>query len=69
MLLLPLPRVIPQETTCYQGWEFANRFSEQIAHFLRKNKRMSDSQKNEQFAHLLIFFSDLSDSLMAAHFW
>ena len=28
-----------------QGWEFAYRFSERIARFLRKNQRMSDSLK------------------------
>ena len=38
-----------------QGWEFAHRFSEQIACFLQKNLQMSDSQKNEQFTHSLIF--------------
>ena len=36
-----------------QGWEFPNRFSERIAHFLQKNEQMA--QKNEQFAHSLIF--------------
>ena len=55
-----------------QGWEFAHRFSEQIARFLQKNERMSDLLKatsdllirsflvrglsSEQFAHI-------------AHFW
>ena len=28
-----------------QGWEFAHRFSEQIARFLSKNEQMSDSLK------------------------
>ena len=51
--------------------------------FLPKNERMSDSLKNERFAHLLIFgerperfthdcsflMSNLSKSLMVAHFW
>ena len=39
-----------------QGWDFAHRFSEQIARLLRKklaNERFA--QKNERFAHLLIF--------------
>ena len=64
-----------------QGWEFAHRFSEQIAHFLRKNERMSDSLKkisnllifgeqHEQFAHGRSFLvSKLSESLMVANFW
>ena len=30
----------------HQGWEFAHRFSVQIARFLPKNVRMSDSLKN-----------------------
>ena len=65
----------------YQGWEFAHRFSERIARFLPKNEQVA--QKNERFAHLLIFseqperfahghsflVSDLSDSHMVAHFW
>ena len=37
-----------------QGWEFAHRFSERIARFLRKNERMSDSLKKQEirsFAH------------------
>ena len=65
-----------------QGWEFAHQFSKRIARFLPKNERMSDSLKNERFAHLLIFgeqperfahgcsfpLSDLSDSLMVTHF-
>ena len=68
-----------------QGWEFAHRFSERIARFLPQNERMSDSlKKKQQFAHLLNFSeqpeqrfahgrsfleSDLSESLMVAHFW
>ena len=67
-----------------QGWEFAHQFSKRIARFLPKNERMSDSLKNERFAHLLIFgeqperfacgrsflVSDLSKSVMVvAHFW
>ena len=32
-----------------QGWEFAHRFSEQIAGFLRKNERP------ERFAHIAHF--------------
>ena len=67
-----------------QGWEFANQFSERNTCFLQKNERMSDSlKKNERFAHSLIFgeqhervahglsflVSDLSESLMVAHFW
>ena len=54
------------------GWEFPHRFSEQIARFLQKNERMSESLKNERFAHLLIcsfLVSDFSDSLMVAQFW
>ena len=31
--------------TLPQGWEFAHRFSEQIARFLQKNEQMSDSLK------------------------
>ena len=70
--------------TFFQGWEFAHRFSERIAHFFAKkitNERFA--QKNERFAHLLIFgeqperfahccsflVSDRSESLMVAHFW
>ena len=56
----------------FQGWEIAHRFSEQIARFLQKNERMSESLKNERFAHLLIcsfLVSDFSDSLMVAQFW
>ena len=43
--------------TLPQGWEFAHRFSEQIARFLRKNEHMSDSLKCS------FLVSDLSDSL------
>ena len=67
-----------------QGWEFAHRFSERIACFLRKNELNERfAQKNHQFAQSFIFVerpeqfvlnpsflvSNLSDSLMVAHFW
>ena len=60
------------------AWKFAHRFSEQIPHFLPNNEEMWNSlQKNERFAHSLIFgerpegfahdrsflVSNLSDSL------
>ena len=56
-------------TVKYQGWEFAHRFSERIARFLRKNERMSDSLKKT--SNLLIssfLVSDLSEPLMVANF-
>ena len=36
-----------------QGWEFTHRLSEQMAHFQRKNKQMSDLLKEAicSFAH------------------
>ena len=66
-----------------QGWEFAHRFSEQIARFLKKMsdwlKKTSDSlicsflvsiEQPERIAHGCSFLvSDLSESLMVAHFW
>ena len=45
-----------------QGWEFAHRFSKQIAHFLPKNEQMS----NALIRSFLV--SDLSDLLTIAHF-
>ena len=52
------------------GWEFAHRFSEQIARFLPKNERMSDSLKKISDSLISSFLvSDLSESLMVAHFW
>ena len=36
-----------------QGWEFAHRFSERIAHFLPKNERMSDQSDSLTIAHFL----------------
>ena len=54
----------------FQGWEFAHRVSERIAHFFAKNEQMSDSLKKMSDLRLCSFFvSDLSDSLIAAHFW
>ena len=56
--------------TIMQGWEFAHRFSERIARFLRKNERMSDSLKKTSDLLIRSFLvSDLSDLLMVAHFW
>ena len=53
-----------------QGWEFAHRFSERIARFLRKNERMSDSLKKTSNSLISSFLvSDLSKSLMVAHIW
>ena len=60
-----------------QGWEFAHRFSERIARFLRNNEQMSDSLKKtsdllKQTSDSLIrscLVSDLSNSLMVAHIW
>ena len=66
-----------------QGWEFAHRFSERIAHFLRKMSKLAIRSKNEQFAQSLIFgerpegfahgrsflVNNLNESLMVAHFW
>ena len=69
------------EDSFNQGWEFAHLISERIARFLSKNERMSDSLKKmsdslifgerpERFAHDRSFpLSDLSESLMVAHFW
>ena len=52
-----------------QGWEFAHRFSEQIASFLPKNERMSDSLKKTSDTLLRSFLvSDLSDLLTIAYF-
>ena len=47
-----------------QGWEFAHRFSERIARFLRKNEQMSDLLKKTSNSLIRSFLvSDLSDSL------
>ena len=47
-----------------QGWEFAYRFSERIASFLRKYEEMSDSLKITSHSLIRSFLvSDLSDSL------
>ena len=52
-----------------QGWEFAHRFSERIACFLREYERMSDLLKKTSNSLIRSFLvSDLSDSLMIAHF-
>ena len=50
-----------------QGWEFAHRFSEQIARFFRQ-KLVNElfAQKNKQFAHSLIF-GERPEQI--AHFW
>ena len=58
--LFPCPRqgmMLPN-----QGWEFAHLTYKQIARFLSKNERMSDSL----IPSFLV--SDLSDSLTIAHF-
>ena len=65
--MLELKRTCPAGTFFFfyehdkmHGWEFAHKFSERIARFL---------PKNERFAHDRSFvLSDLSDSLMVAHF-
>ena len=57
--------------TLFQGWEFAHLISEQIARFLSKNERMSDSLKKmsdslKKMSDALIrsfFVSEMSDSL------
>ena len=41
--------------TNIQGWEFAHRFSQRIARFCKKWANEQFAQKNEPFAHLLIF--------------
>ncbi len=52
-----------------QGWEFAHRFSERIARFLRKNERMSDSLKKTSDSLIRSFLvSDLSNSLTSLIF-
>ena len=38
-------RRISAEPDSHKGWDFAHRFSEQIARFLHKNERMSDLLK------------------------
>ena len=49
--------------------EFAHRFSEQIARFLLKNERMSDSLKKTSDSLICSFLvTDLSNSLTIAHF-
>ena len=58
------------ETLCeIQGWEFAHQFSGQIARFLPKNERTSDSLKKTSDSLIRSFLvSDLSDSLTITHF-
>ena len=52
-----------------QGWEFAHRFSQQIANFLPKNERMSDFLKQTSDSLIRSFLvSNQSDSLTIAHF-
>ena len=65
------------------GLGIRSSVAEQIAHFLPKNERMSDSLKKKRFTHSLIFgerpvrfahdrsfpLSNLSESLVVAHFW
>ena len=52
-----------------QCWEFAHLIPEQIAIFLSKNERMSDSLKWMSDSLICSFLvSDLSDSLTIAHF-
>ena len=48
-----------------QGWEFAHRFFERIAHFLPKSEQMSNSLKKGAIRSF--FVSDLSDLLTVAH--
>ena len=47
----------------FQGWEFAHRFSELIAHFLQIN------EWPERTAHLLIFGEQPERFAHIAHFW
>ena len=47
-----------------QGWEFAKLISEQIAHFLSKNERMSNSLKKRGDSLIHSFLvSEMSNSL------
>ena len=66
----------PQKLLLYNlhdmGWEFAHRFSEQIALFFAKklanNEQISNSLKKVSDLLICSFLvSDLSDSLMFAH--
>ena len=51
------------------GWEFAHLISKRIARFLFKNERMVDLLKKMSNSFICSFLvSDLSDSLMIAHF-
>ena len=53
-----------------QGWEFAHRFSEQIAFCLWRNERMSNSVKRTSDLLIRSFLViDLGYSLTIAHFW
>ena len=53
----------------FQGWEFAHRFSERIAHLLPKNERMSYSLKKISDSLIRSFLvNNLSNSLTLAHF-
>ena len=48
------------------GWEFAHRFSERIAVFLRKNERISDLLKKSSDSLIRSFLvSDLRDLLIS----
>ena len=50
-----------------QGWEFAHRFSEQIAYSLISSRQISDRERFAQVARGCSFpLSDLSDSLTVA---
>ena len=52
------------------GWEFAHRFSERIGRFLRKIERPERfAQKTSDSLIRSFLVSDLSKSLMVAHFW
>ena len=53
-----------EEAWYEHGWEFAHRFSERSARFLRKNLRMSDSLKKMSDMRICSFLvSHLSDLL------
>ena len=61
--------ILTVHMTIYQGWEFAHWISKRIALFLPKNERMSDLLKAMSDSLIRSFLmSDLSDSLMIAHF-
>ena len=53
-----------------QSWKFAHWFSELIARFLQNNEQMSDLLKKTSDSLIRSFLvSNLSESLMVAHFW